>query len=161
MSAWTRHIRGRDSSISLRIAHVIKIIIATRMENTGMAHSRSKGFLAACPIGSATGTIATFLSPSSITNAHPTHPIYGVFYQWRLFLHFSALYSQLKKYALQHTERHTALLRMFFRMCIISYYLKCYLLNLKKWKKVALSGTFSHLFVFQMKNVKNVTYNSY
>ena len=35
------------------------------MENTGMAHSRSKGFLAACPIGSATGTIATFLSPSS------------------------------------------------------------------------------------------------
>ena len=47
MSAWTRHIQGRDLSISVRLAHVIKIIIAIRTENTGMAHSRSKGFLAA------------------------------------------------------------------------------------------------------------------
>ena len=46
MSAWTRHIQGRDLSISVHIALVIRIIIATRTENTGMAHSRSKGFLA-------------------------------------------------------------------------------------------------------------------
>ena len=116
MSAWTRHIRGRDSSISLRIAHVIKIIIATRMENTGMAHSRSKGFLAAaCPsvlpqeLLSRSSLLLQQLAPTQHTLSLTY--IINTFYSPLFYILINA-----EEYVLQHTVWHTAQPRMLFHI---------------------------------------------